>query len=222
MHNILLVEDDDEIARLTCMYLEAEGYQVSTIQDGDQAIDAIRRRNPDLIILDLMLPGLSGAEICQQARNFHQKPILVLTACDDDANEIGLLKLGADDYLAKPLRPHVLTARIEALLRRSSQTHSAQEVDTVTYQREIDAFMYNGKRLELTDAEYDLLKLLYDHRGKAVSRETCCQGLRGIHYDLSDRSIDMRISGLRRKLGDDSKPYRMIRTVRNKGYLLNG
>ncbi|PKG82126.1 hypothetical protein CXF85_14590 [Colwellia sp. 75C3] len=116
---ILLIEDEAEISRLTAMYLDAEGYQVSVIDDGSLAIEAIKATQPELIILDLMLPGMSGIEICKLAREFYQQPILILTACDDDVSEVSLLKMGADDYLVKPLRPHVLVARIEALLRRN-------------------------------------------------------------------------------------------------------
>ena len=123
---ILLIEDDAEISRLTAMYLDAEGYQVAVIDDGALALEAIKNTKPELIILDLMLPGMSGIEICKAARELYQQPILILTACDDDISEVSLLKMGADDYLVKPLRPHVLVARIEALLRRSQGTLESQ------------------------------------------------------------------------------------------------
>ena len=135
---------------------------------------------------------------------------------------VSLLKLGADDYLCKPIKPHILEARIEALLRRSTkqlkQTSSslAFHLDTARQCASIA-----GKTIDLTDAEFELLNLLYQHKGKTVSRGDCCHVLRGIHYDASDRSIDMRISGLRKKLNDTQKPYKTIVTVRNKGYLLN-
>jgi two-component system response regulator RstA len=220
--NILLIEDDAAISRLTAMYLDVEGFNVTVIDDGANAIGAIKQYNPDLIILDLMLPGLSGVEICKQAREFYHQPILILTACDDDVSEVSLLKMGADDYLIKPLRPHVLVARIEALLRRNTQVKAKKATTgkVLTINNENSQVSFKGKQLELTGSEYEMLKLLYKHAGEVISREQCCQALRGIDYDFSNRSIDMRISGLRKKLGDDLMPYKMIMTIRNKGYKL--
>ncbi|MCG7530942.1 response regulator transcription factor [Psychrobium sp. MM17-31] len=215
--HVLLVEDDAEISRLTTMYLEAEGYTVTTIDDGALAIDSIVRINPDLVILDLMLPRMNGIEVCKKARDFYTNPILVLTACDDDISEVSLLRQGADDYLVKPLKPHVLVARIEALTRRSMRQQPA--VDKVIEIHSQQVFC-RGIKLELTNAEFEMLKILVDNEGDIVSREECCQALRGIDYDFSNRSIDMRISGLRKKLGDDQMPYQIITTVRNKGYKL--
>jgi len=217
---ILLIEDDAEISRLTSMYLETEGYQVQVIADGAQAIKGIKEIQPDILVLDLMLPGLGGFEICKQAREFYQQPIIILTACDDDISEVSLLKIGADDYLVKPLRAHVLVARIEALLRRAKSTRAIQISNSLFIDDSKSQVTHQGKLLELTGAEYEMLKILVKNIGKAVSREQCCQALRGIDYDFSNRSIDMRISGLRKKLGDDQMPYKMITTIRNKGYML--
>ncbi len=222
---ILLVEDDAEISRLTAMYLEVEGYQVEVIDDGALALEAIKKTKPELIILDLMLPGMSGIEICKLAREFYHQPILILTACDDDVSEVSLLKIGADDFLVKPLRPHVLVARIEALLRRSQanvenkSNQSATEA-SLTISEASNKVTFQGKLLSLTGSEYEMLKLLYKNVGKVISREQCCQALRGIDYDFSNRSIDMRISALRKKLGDDQMPYQVITTIRNQGYKL--
>jgi DNA-binding response OmpR family regulator len=226
---ILLIEDDAEISRLTAMYLDVEGYQVAVIDDGAQALEAIRNTKPELIILDLMLPGMSGIEICKLAREFYNQPIIILTACDDDISEVSLLKMGADDYLVKPLRPHVLVARIEALLRRNQNSpQNAQEKNsdhnvsksTLTINEASNRVTFQGKRLALTGSEYEMLKLLHKNAGKVISREQCCQALRGIDYDFSNRSIDMRISALRKKLGDDEMPYQIITTIRNQGYKL--
>jgi DNA-binding response OmpR family regulator len=223
---VLIVEDDAEISRLTAMYLEIEGYDTSIVDDGLAAIAAIKSYSPDLIVLDLMLPGLSGIDICKQARAFYQGPILVLTACDDDVSEVSLLKLGADDFLTKPLKPHVLVARIEALMRRikpqqsmpCKKKHSRLDIDV-----ESQKVSFDGNELSLTGAEYEMLIVLENNIGIPVSRDDCCQALRGIDYDFNDRSIDMRISGLRKKIQDDQMPYKIITTVRNKGYmLLNG
>ncbi len=216
---VLLIEDDAEISRLTAMYLEVEGFEVSIIDDGSLALEAIKNTKPDLIILDLMLPGMSGIEICKLAREFYQQPILVLTACDDDVSEVSLLKMGADDYLVKPLRPHVLVARMEALLRRS-QSNAIDPEGSLIINDANNKVSFQGKLLALTEAEYQMLKLLHKDAGKVISREQCCQALRGIDYDFSNRSIDMRISGLRKKLGDDQLPYKVITTIRNQGYKL--
>jgi len=226
---ILLIEDDAEIARLTAMYLDVEGYQVAVIDDGALALDAIKNTKPELIILDLMLPGMSGIEICKAAREFYQQPILILTACDDDISEVSLLKMGADDYLVKPLRPHVLVARIEALLRRNQNSQpnakgneheNIPSNSSLTISEASNRVTFQGKLLALTGSEYEMLKLLHKNAGKVISREQCCQALRGIDYDFSNRSIDMRISALRKKLGDDEMPYQVITTIRNQGYKL--
>ena len=133
--------------------------------------------------------------------------------------------MGADDYLVKPLRPHVLVARIEALLRRSqgtleSQSKQAAVATALTISEASNKVTFQGKLLNLTGSEYEMLKLLHKNVGKVISREQCCQALRGIDYDFSNRSIDMRISALRKKLGDDQMPYQVITTIRNQGYKL--
>lgn len=221
---ILIVEDDHEIARLTAMYLNSEGYDTQIISDGAFALDAIKQYQPHLLILDLMLPGLSGVEICTQARLFFKEPILVLTACNDELSEVNLLKLGADDYLTKPVRPHIMAARITALLRRSKSNQQAKDQTIELKRLKIDPrrqrVQFRGKDLDLTDSEYDLLLLLTQNVGKIISREECCQQLRGIDHDFSDRSIDMRISGLRKKLNVDCSTQQIIKTIRNKGYML--
>lgn len=217
--HILLIEDDEEISRLTTLYLESEDYQVSCIYDGADGIEAIKTLSPTLVILDLMLPNVSGIEICKMARQFYNNPILVLTACDDDITEVSLLKIGADDYLMKPLRPHVLVARIESLLRRSQLT-AIQTNSPIQIIEHKNQAIYNNQTLQLSDSEFEMLRLLHQHAGEIVSREQCCKVLRGIEYDLSNRSIDMRISSLRKKLGDNTPPYQVITTVRNQGYKL--
>ena len=120
MKHILLVEDDPEIARLVCMFLESENFRVTHIDHGDDALDSIRRQQPDLLILDIMLPGMNGIDICRHARAFCSAPILMLTASDDDITEVSALNLGADDYLGKPVSPHKLLAHINSLFRRVS------------------------------------------------------------------------------------------------------
>ncbi|MCF7505696.1 response regulator transcription factor [Vibrio sp. L3-7] len=222
---VLIVEDDQEIARLTTLYLEAEGYNVSAVHEGNLALDAIRNIEPDLVLLDLMLPGMNGAQICRQAREFYNGMILVLTASADEMSEVSLFKFGADDYVAKPIRGHALLARIEALLRRASPVITAQEIapekqcDIVINTTAQSATLY-GQNLKLTSAEFEILNLLVNNISQVVTRDQCCQLFRGIDYAFNDRSIDMRVSGLRRKLRIHAKDKQLIRTVRNKGYML--
>lgn len=218
--NVLLIEDDAEISRLTAMYLEVEGYNVEVVDDGLLALSAIKEKCPDLIVLDLMLPGMNGFEICKQARKFYHQPILILTACDDDVSEVSLLKMGADDYLVKPLRPHVLVARIEALLRRNINVIDSKLSNNLSIIEDSNQITFKGELLNLTGAEYEMLKMLINSEGEVISRDQCCQALRGIDYDFSNRSIDMRISGLRKKLDDNQMPYKIILTIRNQGYKL--
>nr|WP_282098771.1 response regulator transcription factor [Pseudoalteromonas sp. MMG013] len=221
--HILIIEDDHEIARLTEMYLQSDGYQTTVVADGNTAITTIRHLSPDLILLDLMLPSVDGFEVCKQARAFYTGPIIVLTAREDDISEVSLLKCGADDYLRKPVKPHIMSARIEALLRRTYvDVIETDSEPSHTLQINYDTFSVtlNNTLVNLTTSEFDLLALLHKNAGHTVSREDCIHALRGIHYEISDRSIDMRISGLRKKLNDDQQPYKRIKTIRNKGYLL--
>jgi two-component system response regulator RstA len=222
MH-ILIIEDDNEIARLTEMYLQSNGYETTVVADGSLAIAAIKRLSPDLILLDLMLPGVDGFELCKQAREFYTGPIIVLTAREDDISEVSVFKFGADDYLRKPAKPHIMSARIEALLRRSTMNKekTAQELsNNLIINRDALSVTLNNTIVDLTNSEFDMLVLLADKVGQTVSREECIQSLRGINYDVTNRSIDMRISGLRKKLNDEKQPYKLIKTIRNKGYLL--
>ncbi|OCH15313.1 DNA-binding response regulator [Aliivibrio sp. 1S165] len=220
---ILIVEDDQEIGRLTQMYLEAEQYNTKIINDGSLAIDAIKDYQPDLLLLDLMLPGKNGANICREARQFYHGMILILTASDDEMSEVSLFKFGADDYVTKPVRGHILLARIEALLRRSpsSPLKTTNFLATnIILESNTQTAWYKNSNLELTTAEFEILHVLMDNVGKVVTREKCCKAFRGIDYDFNDRSIDMRVSGLRKKLSANNSPSNLIRTIRNRGYML--
>ncbi|QFT12108.1 Transcriptional regulatory protein YycF (plasmid) [Vibrio sp. THAF190c] len=227
---ILIVEDDLEICRLVQMYLEADDYQVSTINDGAEALQAIQDIDPDLILLDLMLPGLSGADICVKAKQFFKGMIMVLTASEEEMSEVSLLRFGADDYMTKPVRGHVLLARIEALLRRKEgRVLRALKPEYVSHNTPSNTFHIDeinktvncqGHNLQLTAAQFEIFQILMENKGKIVSREQCCQLFRGVEYGFNDRSIDMRISGLRKKLAHAQCAGTMIRTIRNKGYML--
>lgn len=221
--HIVIVEDDVEISRLTTMLLESDGYCVSQVYRGDEAVAHIRQCEPAAVILDIMLPGLNGIDVCAAIREFYTGPILMLTGVDDDISEISSFKNGADDFVTKPFKPYILTARLQAILRRCATTESSAEslstADIVVYfaHREVRV---QGEILNLTTAEFDLLSLLIRNMGDIVSRDQCCSSLRGISYNGFDRSIDMKISALRKKLNAASKHKDIIKTVRGKGYML--
>lgn len=223
---ILLIEDDRDISQLTQMYLTAEGYQVEAIYDGSSAIDKIKELQPDLVLLDLMLPGKSGAEICAEARQFYTGMIMVLTAAEDEMSEVSLFKFGADDYVTKPVRGHILVARIEALMRRYQRQQKLEQSSYVSDAHGIvinaqnQTAYYEHKPINLTNSEFEILQLLIEHVGETVSRDHCCRLARGIEYNVNNRSIDMRVSGLRKKLIQAEVYSATIKTIRNQGYKL--
>lgn len=227
---VLIVEDDERLANLSKDYLESNGLEVGVINNGKQAIDHIIAEQPDLVVLDLMLPGADGLEVCREVRNQYNKPILMLTARTDDVDQVLGLEMGADDYVPKPVRPRVLLARIRALLRRNEgqETIEVAEEETKNERLQFGELMIDngarevrleGNAVDLTSAEYDLLWLLASNAGKILSREEIFECLRGIEYDGQDRSIDVRVSRIRPKVGDDPMNPRRIKTVRSKGYL---
>lgn len=222
---ILIVEDDQRLAELTREYLQSHGLAVAIESDGASAAARILREQPDLVVLDLMLPGEDGLSICRKVRGQFAGPILMLTARTDDMDEVLGLEMGADDYVCKPVRPRVLLARIRALLRRREGGEAPVEGQRRLEfgQLVIDSAMreawLRGDSIELTSAEFDLLWLLAANAGRILSREEIFSSLRGIEYDGQDRSIDVRISRIRPKIGDDPMHPRLIKTVRSKGYL---
>ncbi|MGI9282294.1 MAG: winged helix-turn-helix domain-containing protein [Endozoicomonas sp.] len=224
---ILIVEDDERLATLTRDYLENNGLSVSIEGDGGKAVDRILEERPDLVVLDLMLPGEDGVSICRRVRGQYGGQILMLTARADDLDEVLGLEMGADDYVAKPVRPRVLLARIRALLRRNQGPLEEQEEESssrltfgpLVVDNSMREAWLNDISVELTSAEFDLLWLLCSNAGRVLSREEIFSQLRGIEYDGQDRSIDVRVSRIRPKIGDDPMHPRLIKTVRSKGYL---
>src|SRR5262245_22684631 len=227
---ILIVEDDQRLAELTQDYLESNGLKVSIESNGAAAAERVLAEKPDLVVLDLMLPGEDGLSICRRIRPEYDGPILMLTARTDDMDQVQGLEMGADDYVCKPVRPRLLLARIRALLRRSEPAEPVQGgagSKRLTFGRLVvdnakrEAWL-DDKTIELTGAEFDLLWLLSSNAGRILSREEIFNALRGIEYDGQDRSIDVRISRIRPKIGDDPMHPRQIKTVRSKGYLFVG
>lgn len=203
-------------------FLLKSGFVCSTEPDGLRAVSRITKESPDLVVLDVVLPGKDGLTICRDVRALYRGPILILTARGGEGDEIGALDIGADDYLAKPVKPRVLLARIHALLRR------AGDGATVTTPVAAGSLLVDpakrtataaGRVLDLSTAEFDLLWLLVSHAGRILPREFLLEHLRGESYSGVERSIDVRISRLRQKIGDTSRDPRVIKTVRGVGYL---
>lgn len=225
--HVFLVEDDQSLASLVSDYLSMQSFKVTVEARGDLAEQKILQAEPDLIILDIMLPGKNGLDICRELRPQTNVPIIMLTARSDEIDQIVGLEVGADDYIAKPVQPRLLLARINALLRRA-KSQGETPTKTATDIIQIGALEINKRKqevhlneapVELTTNEYELLNLFAQSAGKTLSRDDLLNNLRGIGYDGMDRTIDMLVSRLRKKLGDDSaKPFK-IKTVWKKGYL---
>lgn len=226
--HILIVDDDKEILDLLCDFFRKRGLRVETAQDGDAMAAVLSRIAVDLIVLDIMLPGRSGLELCQEIRARSKTPIIMLTAIADTADRIVGLEVGADDYIAKPFDPRELLARIKAVLRRHENPgavhvrpalppriyHFAGWMLDVERRRLVDP---KGVRVELTQAEFSLLKTLVNSKQRVLSREQLSD-LSGGDWDSFDRSVDILISRLRRKLDDNARSPGMILTVRGGGY----
>ncbi|WP_435892551.1 response regulator [Oceaniferula spumae] len=221
---VFLVEDDSRLSALVGEYLQSEGYSVTIIPDGSEAAAKIPAEQPDLVILDVMLPGMDGFEVCRSIRPAYSGPILMMTARDDEVDEILGLEIGADDYLTKPVRPRVLLSRVKALLRRSTQDSVPNNgamnfgdlrVDIANRRVEVADTV-----IHLTTAELDLLQLLAEHAGETMSRDQLSRSLRGIDYDGLDRTIDLRVARLRKKIELNPSQPRYILSVRGAGYML--
>ena len=221
--SILLVEDDLRLAELVSRYLESSGFRVAIATRGDEVVGKVERDPPDLVILDLGLPGEDGFSICRQLRSNYTNPILILTARDSDIDQVLGLELGADDYVVKPVEPRVLLARIGALLRRS-RTQARTDKKALQFGRlsinmTSRSVHLDGQAISLSGNEFDLLLYLASHAGQIQSRETLFKDLFKREYDGMDRMLDIRISRLRRKLGDEAETAERIKTVWGQGYL---
>jgi DNA-binding response OmpR family regulator len=218
---ILVVEDDSKLAGLIQEYLESNGFTVTVEPRGDRAPKRILNEQPDVVVLDIMLPGKDGLTVCREVRSQYRGQILMLTARGEEVDEVVGLEVGADDYMAKPVSPRLLLARINTLLRRASEPRGGRvEVGALVVDASSRTVHVSGCPVELTTAEFDLLWLLAVHAGEVVSRDRIYSELRGIEYDGLDRSFDLRIARLRKKLGDRGKEPRIIKSVRGVGYIL--
>jgi DNA-binding response OmpR family regulator len=216
-HRLLLVEDDAPLASMVADFLSSHGFDVSVEGRGDTAVDRIIAENPDAVILDINLPGLDGFSVCRAVRRDYRGAIIMLTARGEEVDEVVGLEIGADDYMAKPVRPRALLARLRTHLRRVTPAEQASKPITVgslvvdAARRSVEM---DGVTVDLTTAEFDLLNLLARHAGQTLSRDDIYQRIHGMKYDGVDRSIDLRVSRLRKKLGDDPAKPRRIKSVR--------
>lgn len=222
------MEDDLELASLTQDYLQKQGFTVIVENDGQYAVDRIINQQPDCVLLDIMLPNKDGFAICKELRiqnKGYQGPVLMLTARDEDLDQLLGLELGADDYVTKPVQPRLLLARIHTLIRRMYHTQHSVQTDQLTFDNLIidpgsRRVQLDKQAIDLSTAEFDLLFLLASNAGSILTRDAILKHLRGIGYDGEDRSIDLRISRLRKKIFDEKHcGTQRIKTVRGSGYL---
>lgn len=220
---VVLVEDDERLARLTAKYLESHGVRVTVAADGPTGLATAIKERPDAILLDLMLPGMDGLEVCRQLRTRTDAPILIVTARGEEAERVLGLEGGADDYIAKPFSSRELLARIRAHARRHrGQTGPRKQLRVGALDIDVEAMraIYEGVPLQLTTYEFMLLRALAERPGRVLSREQLVDIVRGSPDEAFDRSIDVHVSHLRAKLGDDPRNPRAIKTVRGVGYML--
>ena len=219
---ILVVDDERKIRDLVRSYLEREGYTVLVADSGQGALEALERANPDLVVLDLMLPDVSGEEVARSVRSHSDLPIIMLTAKAGENDRVAGLRLGADDYLVKPFSPRELVARVEAVLRRASggAANGAMSLDEgrLVIDRESREVAVDGAAVELTRSEFDLLHALASRPGRVYSRYELITKVQGYDYEGYERTIDAHVKNLRRKLGDDPRHPRYVLTVMGVGY----
>lgn len=223
---ILLVEDDISLAKWVAEYLTEQGYKTTICQRGDQVIEQVRATPPDLVLLDIMLPGQDGISVCRELRQFYQAPIIMLTARDDEMDEVIGLEVGASDYMMKPVRPRALLARIKTALRANTDNKESRSenpnitVGKLTIDTESRTVFFADQEVHISSAEYLLLHYLASNAGQVVSRDAVFKATKGREYDGLDRSVDVLISSLRKKFNDDPQHPEKIKTIWGRGYLL--
>jgi two-component system, OmpR family, response regulator len=222
--SIVYVEDDARLARLTAQYLTSHGLQVHVVARGDQAHAEVMRMRPDVVLLDLMLPGTDGLEVCRRLRERIDVPIIMVTARSEEIDRVVGLEGGADDYVSKPFSSRELLARIRAQARRAhgqaGPTSARIAVGELIVDSSTMTASLRGKRLQLTSHEFALLRVLAERAGRVLGREQLLQLLHGNADGAFDRSIDVHVSRLRHKLEDDPRGPRMLKTIRGVGYML--
>lgn len=222
--DVLLVEDDEKLARLTARYLEKNGVRCTLAADGPTGLALAKERRFDAVLLDLMLPGIDGLEVCRQLRAMQDVPILMLTARGEEADRVFGLELGADDYIPKPYSSRELLARVRAQVRRARGAFPSPSRSLVVGALKLDLDRHRvtagSREVTLTTHEFALLKALAEHAGEPIGRERLLEITSGTAEESFDRAIDVAISRLRQKLGDDPRNPSLVVTVRGVGYLL--
>ena len=221
---ILVVDDELKIVKLVRAYLERAGFTVVTAHDGQEALAVFRYERPNLVVLDLMLPGMDGLDVCRAIRRSSDVPIIMLTARDEEVDRLIGLELGADDYIVKPFSPREVVARVRAVLRRTEGQPVEPEViiaGDVTLDLPHRTAQVRGRPVELTATEFDLLTVLARHPGQVFTRMQLLDLVQGEAYEGYERTIDVHVKNLRRKLGDDPRNPRNIVTMRGVGYKFN-
>lgn len=220
----VLIDDDERLNALVTSYLKRFGLSVRSFAHPEQGFQALKDDCPDIVILDVMLPDIDGFTLCRKIREFSRVPIVMLTARGDVTDRVVGLDLGADDYLPKPFEPRELLARIQAVLRRGGRNERSERIRLGALELNLAkrSASIDGRDLALTSAEFELLVLLVQNRGRILSRDRIMDQTRGIDWNAFDRSVDVHISRLRQKLGDDPKDPAFIRTVRGSGYIFIG
>jgi len=224
---ILVIDDDVELCALVGEYLEPEGFQVEAVYDGNRGLESALSGNYRLIVLDVMLPGMNGFDVLRKIRNASKIPVLLLTARGEDVDRIVGLEIGADDYLPKPFNPRELVARIRAILRRTQaeEKSTGTEIPEPLHVGDIDLdpatriVLQNGHPVDLTSVEFNLLHVLVREAGRVVTREQLVDEVLSRKFSPFDRSIDMHVSKVRKKLGDSDTGTDHIKTVRGVGYI---
>lgn len=222
---ILVVEDAAEFRDLIAAQLEAEGFRVDAVADGEQAVEAARSGHPDVIVLDLGLPGIDGVEVCRQVRTFSEAYIVMLTGRDDEIDKVIGLSVGADDYMTKPFSARELVARVRAMLRRPRAAVGAvpvRRVADLVIDPDAREITVGDRRVDLTRTEFDLLDALTSNPKLVLTRRQLMERAWGPDWFGDDHVVDVHVSSLRRKIGDDPQAPRYIRTVRGVGYRLVG
>jgi len=225
MIKVLLIDDDRKHSELLKAYLKKFGISLECAGEAEEGLRKLSRVEPDLLLLDVMLPGRDGFDICREVRRSSQIPIIMLTARGDVVDRVSGLEIGADDYIGKPFEPRELVARIQTILRRSSASDSGQNTlrfDGLEIDTDARAALLDGSLVELTSMEFELLAILARRAGKKVSRDEILNELRGIDAAILTRSVDIMVSRLRQKLGDSVKPPRFIQTIWGMGYSFIG
>ena len=225
MDRVLIIDDDPKLTELLQEFLGGRGLFIATAENGVVGLERLQSNDIDVVVLDVMMPMMDGFAVLQAIRKVSEVPVIMLTARGDDMDRIVGLEMGADDYMAKPFNPRELLARIKAVLRRTQakvEFSNKEIVQAVGIQLNIPRreVRMEEKVINVTTMEFDILRVLLSRAGRVVTREMLMSELRGVEWDVYDRSIDVHISHLRKKIGDDSKRPTRIKTIRGVGYLV--